>query len=717
MVDSAKYLKIFLWAMPFLTAALIFRSFLSGPPHFQVDSGVCFISNHYFLQNLARGVFSFWNPFNAWGRPEDFILQMNGVYNPFLLLPLALQFLGLSFIAAYKVYIVAYFAFGLWGFTLLARRLFKQEWQAYLAFLLLLFSNLWINLFNDALTILIFIPSVWFFYFAVSFLQEFRPRDYLGMVFALMMILTTYLPFFFILVALFVLFFFVLLYFKELSGLIGGIGIFVKKYPKWFFLGMALVILYAVPGFLWMHFSHDYAVSWRGSPDADPLKLSFAAIDNNPAVVQNGLVDCLTGQDTCVVNFYMPIYGFLLAGLAVLVAIGKRTLFFAGVASCLIMTILGSASPLYGLLSKAFFFMKYFRNIHFLIWFAVPFIILCICDLAERFFSALPTWPRFLTAGFLVAGHALAAGFLVFLGGASLSAWVMISLSLTFCLAVLITGYHPRSWLFMAGLFVLVVVQPLGVFRNMTSDWERSVFPNNAERYQKLATPSFSYVRPYRGETTEKWSEAPGFGETWDMSGYPLENFQGMKWTYLFQNKLPYDEVKEYVRHKLILYDRVEALPEGDGALAVVGAAIHGQKNTAYVADPSGKLPPLTGGGSGRPQMVTRDTSEFRVVSFDLNGIRIKTNFKGGQFLVYNDSYHPFWQAWVNGKRVELYRANFAFKGLYLPAGENDIVFSFPGPWLAWLFPGMILLSLGMFAYIAFLSWCLQRELMTGRAG
>jgi hypothetical protein len=51
-----------------------------------------------------------------------------------------------------------------------------------------------------------------------------------------------------------------------------------------------------------------------------------------------------------------------------------------------------------------------------------------------------------------------------------------------------------------------------------------------------------------------------------------------------------------------------------------------------------------------------------------------------------------------------LYRANIAFKGLYLPAGENDVVLEFPAPWLGWLYPAMIAAACGLFAYIVILS-------------
>lgn len=35
------------------------------------------------------------------------------------------------------------------------------------------------------------------------------------------------------------------------------------------------------------------------------------------------------------------------------------------------------------------------------------------------------------------------------------------------------------------------------------------------------------------------------------------------------------------------------------------------------------------------------------------------------------DSYHPDWQAFVNGQEEKLLRANYNFRALYLPPGEH----------------------------------------------
>jgi hypothetical protein len=238
------------------------------------------------------------------------------------------------------------------------------------------------------------------------------------------------------------------------------------------------------------------------------------------------------------------------------------------------------------------------------------------------------------------------------------------------------------------------------------------------EHYQKPIFPVFSYVRPDRGSALEKWSEAPGFGETADTSGYPATDFNGMRWTYSFQDQLAYDDVKDYVRHKFVVYDRAKALPDTESSLTQMREAIRSHRNIAYILGTGAGLP-LDWGVSRKAafELIDKDSPEFKVVSFDLNRLRLKTHFERGRFLVYNDSYHPGWQARMNGKPVLLYRANIAFKGLYLPAGENDVVLEFPDPWLRWLYPAMIAVACGLFAYIVILSACKGPALAVSRWG
>jgi hypothetical protein len=54
---------------------------------------------------------------------------------------------------------------------------------------------------------------------------------------------------------------------------------------------------------------------------------------------------------------------------------------------------------------------------------------------------------------------------------------------------------------------------------------------------------------------------------------------------------------------------------------------------------------------------------------------RVATDREG--FLVVGDSYYPGWQAFLDGRRVDLHRANVAFRAVAVPPGTHDVVLRF----------------------------------------
>jgi uncharacterized membrane protein YfhO len=48
--------------------------------------------------------------------------------------------------------------------------------------------------------------------------------------------------------------------------------------------------------------------------------------------------------------------------------------------------------------------------------------------------------------------------------------------------------------------------------------------------------------------------------------------------------------------------------------------------------------------------------------------------------LVLNDAFFDGWKARVDGVAVPIHRANYLVRGLLLPAGEHEVIFSYPLP-------------------------------------
>ena len=143
------------------------------------------------------------------------------------------------------------------------------------------------------------------------------------------------------------------------------------------------------------------------------------------------------------------------------------------------------------------------------------------------------------------------------------------------------------------------------------------------------------------------------------------------------------------MKHKFLLYDRTEYLDDNNIALERIEQVLGRRENLAFVAGkPAG--PEEIPAGSGNPfaEIIAGESPRFRIVKFGLNEITFKTDFPSRKFIVYNDSYHAGWRAFVNGQERPIVRANVAFKGLWLDAGKNVVHLRYGNPWLygAYLF-------------------------------
>ena len=74
------------------------------------------------------------------------------------------------------------------------------------------------------------------------------------------------------------------------------------------------------------------------------------------------------------------------------------------------------------------------------------------------------------------------------------------------------------------------------------------------------------------------------------------------------------------------------------------------------------------------------------VAYFDVNRIVFKSNFEGRKLLIYNDSFTKGWQAYIDGQRTDLLRANGAFKGVWVSKGEHQVEFRYAPPGGQWVY-------------------------------
>jgi len=113
-------------------------------------------------------------------------------------------------------------------------------------------------------------------------------------------------------------------------------------------------------------------------------------------------------------------------------------------------------------------------------------------------------------------------------------------------------------------------------------------------------------------------------------------------------------------------------------------------RSTAIVETPIALSPPQN------------TTSSVSIDSYRMNDLSMSVHSSGG-LLVLTDAYAPGWHALVDGKETNVYRTDFSFRGIPVPAGDHTVVMYYWPDSLVfgiWAMGGGILLLLGSLWFI-----------------
>ena len=78
-----------------------------------------------------------------------------------------------------------------------------------------------------------------------------------------------------------------------------------------------------------------------------------------------------------------------------------------------------------------------------------------------------------------------------------------------------------------------------------------------------------------------------------------------------------------------------------------------------------------------RPSPADGDVGEARVTQYRDDRVVIHTAATGSRLLVLTDVYYPGWQVSIDGRPARLYRGNFAFRAVSVPAGFHTVTFEY----------------------------------------
>ena len=73
----------------------------------------------------------------------------------------------------------------------------------------------------------------------------------------------------------------------------------------------------------------------------------------------------------------------------------------------------------------------------------------------------------------------------------------------------------------------------------------------------------------------------------------------------------------------------------------------------------------------------TQSTGSATILQYDAGRVELSTQSNGAMLLVLSDTFYPGWTATIDGKKSEIYRTNYAFRGVVIPKGKHSVVFSY----------------------------------------
>jgi uncharacterized membrane protein YfhO len=82
-------------------------------------------------------------------------------------------------------------------------------------------------------------------------------------------------------------------------------------------------------------------------------------------------------------------------------------------------------------------------------------------------------------------------------------------------------------------------------------------------------------------------------------------------------------------------------------------------------------------GNREEPQIEEPVNAEVKVTRYEPQRIELETRNGRAGFLALSEIYYRGWEAWIDGRRAPVERANYALRGVAVPAGEHRIEFVF----------------------------------------
>ncbi len=686
---SLAYPSVVFLVFSFIVWFLLFKDFWLGQFHMIDDAVIYYEHFQYYLENISRGIFPLWEAGRDGGTPIEFFLRRIGEFNPlYLTIIFFYKVLGWPYYVSHLTFMGLYYFLGLLAFYGIAQYFFKDQRIAFVAFLLMLCSSFTTFIFSSFI-ILVFTPMMWFFYFLLKFFHKPQKHALAGLVFSLMILATTYIPFYFLTIFLIILLFTVCFYPESTKAFFEKLNKFVRANKIFALIVFLALMVSLLPGYLFDRETKEGLTTRGGSlilvtrhynsPIPDFLGVPIQRGEFGGIIPHLVLDEMLFDvKQIHLSQIYVPSFIYFLFLLGCFVAVNKRLglLLLSGF-TLFLMAIYDS--PIYKFLYDHIFFFKYFRNYQFFFWLGVlPLLIFLSTEHLNIFLSpkTVTKQNKILRMATIVLIHGTVIWLLLNRLNAVKTTYAIVALSFLFFIFV---NQRTKPIIFMAAVFILIFIEPVEVYTYL----RQNVLPASYNYFYKIKSDYFKFLLPKGIDFVSKSQEfsmqkvpTPSFKEESIPSSYLTT-----RWAYLFNKDFNHELLTDYMRSPLQVYDHMKYVDDDHLDYEQIGRSLFENKNLAFV-DSSEGIPEAFNPKDKTfkpswPQMITQSSKEVTVLGYDANVLKLKTSFRKPEFLVYFDNYYPKWRVLIDGRPARLWRSQIKYKGVVVPEGEREVVFYF----------------------------------------
>lgn len=672
-LNVERHIICFVIGVCFLTWAFLFRNFIFGKYFFYDDAISYFDHIKFFIVNISKGVYPLWDPNWNCGVPNEFFLRRIGCFNPFLLVIVVFYKFGMSYLLSYNFFLVGYFFLAMIGFFKLSNLIFKNSKLALVSFVLLLFSSISTVLYSSFI-ILIITPIIWFFYFLFLFSEHKNRYSVLGLTFCLMILASTYVPFYFITLFFIVVICSLLLYFKRTINFVIDAITFVKSNKVVSLMCFMCIFLSVIPSILLFLDARSgelvFSVRHNISSNSNALSVAEQSIGVHGVYLDAAAGDILSNLNKIKLGeFFLPVFCYMLFMLSFVTKISRRALLLILMWFLTYIISVYDASTVYKVLYDRIFYFRYFRNFQFFVWIGlIPvFILFCVEQL-----RGLLSMRNFDKSKMILT---IAIVNIVFVLWLIKSTNIIVSVFMTLLFGSYFLTIVKKNDNFSNGILMLIIfcsiLNPIETFYYLNNNYTSLSVLGKYD----IAENGFSFNRD-NGEFSEVRIR--------DVNSYLRNNklvapvlYYSSKEISELVYKLDYRNFINYSRNRIMTYDNVYLLPQSGQMIDALSKTFSSNQNVAFIYRPV--VSSLINGKENLDLSINQiiDRNQIQIEKFDANSIEINTSFDKEKFLVFNDSFNKRWQVFVDGNKKDVIQANYGFMGVFVPSGNHSVFFRY----------------------------------------